>query len=91
MLDRLTAAHLEPLTGDTFVVGEATAELVAVTPGREVPGRRHGFSLLFRAATPDAWGQGTYPVSHSRLGRLDLFLVPVGRDAGGLLLEAVFN
>jgi hypothetical protein len=95
MLDRLTAADFEPLIGSAFAVdragGGAAAELVSVTPGRAGPGGRVGFSLVFRAATPAAWGQGTYPLTHPRLGRLDLFLVPVGREAGGLLLEAVFN
>jgi hypothetical protein len=52
--------------------------------------RRQPFSLVFRVRTSLHLPQGTYPLAHDRLGRLDIFLVPVGRDADGLLLEAIF-
>lgn len=102
MLDRLTAAAFEPLRGTPFALEAAPGRTVpldlrAVTEFREPPPqpgrppRRRGFSLLFLARTADHLPQGTYPVAHDRLGRLDVFLVPIGRDPDGLLLEAVFN
>ena len=35
--------------------------------------------------------QGTYPMEHETLGRLEVFLVPLGPDAQGMRYEAVFN
>jgi hypothetical protein len=68
------------------------AELLTVTPlARVARPEDPGFSLVFRAATAERLPQGIYPLAQDRLGRLDVFLVPIGRDADGLLLEAVFN
>ena len=64
-------------------------ELVEVSDGST-----HGhvnFSLLFRGPHQPPLPQQTYPVEHDRLGRFDLFIVPVKRDAQGLYYEAVFN
>jgi hypothetical protein len=49
------------------------------------------FSLLFRGPRQPLLPQRIYPVEHDRLGRFDLFIVPVKRDAQGLYYEAVFN
>jgi|SRR5579864_2959392 len=52
---------------------------------------RVNFSLLFRGPQQPLLPQQIYPVEHDRLGRFDLFIVPVRRDAQGLYYEAVFN
>lgn len=52
---------------------------------------RESFSVLFRAPPNWRYPQTTYRVSHSRLGELSMFLVPVGPDESGMQLEAVFN
>jgi hypothetical protein len=102
MLDRLTSGDFEPLRGAAFVVelpaapgvGLELVEVRALRPPPARPGRpapRHPFALTFRAHTPAYLPQGIYPITHDRLGRLDVFLVPVGRDDDGLLLEAVFG
>jgi hypothetical protein len=101
MLDRVTHADFEPLRGAAFAADLPTApgvglELVEARPLRPPPrpggsAARQPFALTFRARTPAYVPQGTYPIAHDRLGRLDVFLVPVGRDDDGLLLEAVFS
>lgn len=99
MIAQLTAADFEPLVGQPLAVvapggAELPGELVAVrllpdTPGR--PNPRPPFALVVRARTPHHLPQGLFAVILGQLGRLDVFLVPVGRYADGLLLEAVFN
>src|SRR5262245_19331513 len=99
MLERLTVADFEPLRGSTFRAelpsGPLELELTQVTalPERAArPGAaRRPSSLSVRAPARPHLPQGLFALSHDRLGRLDVFLVPVGRDAGGLLLEAIFN
>lgn len=94
MLDRLAATDFAPLVGSAFAAGELALELVEVNPLRDssagAAGRRP-FALVFRARTAEPLSQGIFSLEHDRLGRLDVFLVPVGRDPGGLLLEAIFT
>lgn len=35
--------------------------------------------------------QRIYPMEHERLGGLEIFIVPVGRETGGLRYEAIFS
>ncbi|MDN4056898.1 hypothetical protein QPK31_01545 [Massilia sp. YIM B02769] len=51
----------------------------------------HRFSLGFRSSAAVQLEQGTYTLDHAVLGTLAIFLVPVGRDAGGVQYQAIFN
>ena len=69
------------------------AEVESLSPDTAPPeGRRAPFSLIFRE--PDAttyFHQATVRLEHEDLGLLDLFLVPIGPDAGGMKYQAVFT
>jgi hypothetical protein len=101
-LDEITLADFAPCVGQKFsvtlpdpapqappLVFELSEARPSARPAR--PGKRQSFSLRFR--TPPGWEcrQGTYALGHPTLGELAIFLVPVGRDATGMELEAVFN
>lgn len=51
------------------------------------------FSLLFRGSLNMLLPQGIYSLAHPVMGTFELFLVPLGPDAGGAfyLYESVFN
>jgi hypothetical protein len=54
--------------------------------------RRHAFSLLFTNPLTDQYlVQQMYEVTHSKLGTLHLFLVPMGPGSTGMEYEAVFT
>lgn len=53
--------------------------------------RQKQFSLIFLGPYDAPISQGIYRVDHERLGALDLFLVPIGRDEKGVRYEAIFN
>lgn len=54
--------------------------------------REESFTLAFRVATEIELHQTTYRLNHDTLGRIELFLVPVGKkDGPWQLFEAVFN
>jgi hypothetical protein len=53
--------------------------------------RQKQFSLVFRGPYEAPIIQGIYRVDHATLGNLDLFLVPISRDASGVRYEAIFN
>jgi hypothetical protein len=58
----------------------------------EAPGpRRSPFSLIFRGPLAPVMPQRTYALEHASLGRLEIFIVPIGPDASGMRYEAVFN
>jgi hypothetical protein len=51
---------------------------------------RQPFSLTFSGPPDRILAQGTFRFTHSELGALEIFVVPVGRDENGATYEAVF-
>jgi hypothetical protein len=49
------------------------------------------FSLVFRGPLKSHFLQGTYTVEHEKLGKFDLFLVPLGPDSAGMRYQAIFS
>jgi hypothetical protein len=68
----------------------AEIELIEVMEARSTP-RQQQFSLFFRGPLEYFLPQGTYHMEHEKLGPLDLFIVPVGKEQEGFRYEAVFN
>jgi hypothetical protein len=106
MQDRPTRATFAAHLSETFRIVLDTSEtldveLIEVTPlgspaaapsgAPEAEGSPEPYSLLFRGPPDRPLDQGTYRLEHPVMGRLDLFLVPVGPDRKGLRYEAVFN
>lgn len=91
-----TPETFAPHLGSRFAIalgdGVLELELCAVDALRAAPGApRAPFALRFR--TPAATGylpQRIYTLAHPVLGALEIFLVPLGADAGGMRYEAVF-
>ena len=87
-----------PYLNETFEVnlGASSVEmtLVQATKGkpRDWEGlRKEPFSLLFKCAKPVILPQRIYPFENSGFGKMDIFIVPVGRDRDGIVYQAVFN
>lgn len=99
--DALTFARFTEVLGSRFQTGTSASaqvelELIAVTPGNTVQAgansaRFESFSLLFRGPSAPVLGQGTYPFVSERLGKFDLFIVPIGKTAAGVEYQAIFN
>ena len=53
--------------------------------------RTESFALLFKGPSARVLPQKTYSLTHSQLGNLRIFLVPVKQDADGMRYEAIFN
>lgn len=101
MLNEVTQAQFAEHVGSAFQfeieagrVLAATlveARLLPVTQANRPDARRAAFSLIFRLSTRESLRQRIYGIEHPQLGRMEIFLVPVGRESGDLLLEAIFN
>jgi hypothetical protein len=78
--------------GEDAVLDAELTEVQALGPAPDVDADwRQAFSILFRVSNPDVFPQHIYTVEHKELGRMELFLVPMGPDqGGGMRYEAVF-
>ena len=70
--------------------GAIEVELVELNESISTP-KQEQFALLFRGPLDHFLQQRIYRMEHEKLGALDLFLVPVGKDQDGFQYEAVFN
>jgi hypothetical protein len=91
-LATLTAEDFEPLLHERFSLGaQFEVELVEVSVSDSPGPSRRQFSLLFRGGPSPPLPQGIHALEHATLGRLELFLVPLGPDRDGQRYEAVFT
>ena len=97
-VDDMTRELFEPYLDATFEVSPEEgaafqARLIDVSPMGETvgPTGRRAFSVVLRGPANDAPEQGMYGVEHEVLGRVDLFMVPIGPDDEGMKYEAVFT
>lgn len=94
MLENFTVVTFSGHLGDSFRVhpDDSSAldlELVSATELGESSGRP--FSIVFRGPKDVLLPQRIYRMEHEQIGAFDIFLVPIGPDAEGLLYEAIFN
>lgn len=96
----LSAESLPAHIGTAFVVvpgdevPELSLELHDVTawgPPPAAPGQRQPFTITLRGPADPLLPQATYAMTHPAFGALDIFIVPIGRDADGVRYEAVFS
>jgi hypothetical protein len=100
VLDKLTVAEFTGQVGRAFRLTPADApalDLVLVE-ARDLslqtaaPGaKRAPFSLVFLGPKGPVLPQRIYPLENETLGRLEIFLVPIGAEADGVKYEAIFN
>jgi len=83
--------HLDPELTLTLELIEATLLGRRKLGEDEQSIRQKPFSLLFRGPLETELPQKIYPLEHSQLGRLDIFLVPVDRQQDGMRYEAIFT
>ena len=100
MLDKLQSTDFSPFLNEPFLVHYGAPEPLVLTLIKvdEFPARFHldyagrvGFSLLFRGPGHGYLIQHTYEIEHPKLGKLELFMVPLGPDGEGMLYEIIFN
>jgi hypothetical protein len=85
--------------GAIFAVSNSEAPPLALTlieakPLRGYPippSGRPPFSLVFLARDERVMVQSSYRLEQDALGAVEIFLVPVGKDARGVSYEALFN
>ena len=100
-LDELTVDSFKPAVGSKFALsaGDDTKLELELVDARanppaegagEAPSERTPFTLTFRGPPEPILPQQIYPLEHSELGELEIFIVPLGVDAAGARYEAIF-
>lgn len=96
----LTLPRLAPFVGSSFSVALLApwdlrlelAEASPLSPQTSFTGAfRAPFRLIFHGPAQPVQPQATVPLDHPELGRLEIFLVPIGPDARGMRYEAIFT
>lgn len=77
--------------GDIPDVPLVLKEARPLNPAWGLPGARAPFSLIFLAKEPIIRPQRVYRLKEDGLGEIDIFLVPVGKNAEGVSYQATFN
>lgn len=98
-LEKLQSADFLPFINQTFRVRidgveSIDLELVSVTEAgqRSSVEARQPFSLHFLGpVSPQYLIQHIYRLEHAQMGVLDLFIVPLGPEAGRMRYEAIFT
>ena len=98
MLEKITQEQFEQWLQQPFHIHydaeqpPLQAELIEVSPlpAHGDAGRRP-FAVILRHAGDRYLPQRIYTVEHAQMGRLDLFLVPIGPDSNGMRYEVIFN
>jgi len=96
MLDRLTQAHFAPLLNHIFHVDIDGAQLKVTLADVEAlgpasSGLRQPFSLVFRGPREPLLAQRIYAFEQADLGKLEMFLVPIGPDLHGQCYQVIFS
>lgn len=99
MLEELTEEAFSAQLNTTFQVEALPAQTVEIKLV-EVLGASNGmptvdgqerFGLYFTGPGDSFLQQQTYLMRHEQLGDLEIFLVPIAREADGFRYEAIFN
>jgi hypothetical protein len=83
-----------PLTVEVGIAGAVQPVALAVQSIQALPAHRlraEPFSLILSGPPAPMLPQGSYRVQHPRLGPVDLFLVPIARNATATQYEVIFN
>ena len=99
MLEDLTVESFERYVGSSFWAdfpNGSRVELRLVRAAKVMESeaarlKRHPFSLYFIGPKSFRLKQHIYRITHETAEAMEIFLVPVGEDEGGVLYEAVFT
>ena len=95
MIDQLKRQDFTELApGGLVIEHEGGNVALTVVETHDLPSpspRAAPFSVVLEGPATPLLPQAIYPMLHPRHGRLDLFVVPIARDAAHVRYEVIFN
>jgi hypothetical protein len=95
MIDHLNSKSFSDQLHTTFQVhvpeiGKLPLELIEVMEYTDQP-KVEQFCLIFRGPRDPWFPQKIYTLEHEALGKMDLFIAPLGPDEKGMRYQVIFN
>lgn len=94
-LSELTVEIFAPRVGESFTIAAEPDPIELVLDAAEAlgewPGGRQPFDLRFRGPHEPLLPQAIYRLEHGELDALEIFIVPIGRDATSTTYQAIFT
>jgi len=97
MLERLTCQDFEKRLNQVFrlnfggdTIDVKLAQCQRLNSGGRNDAGREPFSLIFLGPQKPVLPQQIYEFDFGELGRLEIFIVPIGPDRSGMIYQAVF-
>ena len=91
-LSELTLEDFSPRVGESFALPDGTA--LTLAEARALPSSPHAprppFALEFTGPADVVAPQAIYPLVNEHLGRLEIFIVPIGADERAVRYQAIF-
>lgn len=94
----LTFENFAPRANETFsvTIGDSVFDMTLVGVQRTTPHpypgmRRDPFLLLFKTPKATVLPQKIYAFENDAMGKLSIFISPMGRDHEGVIYQAMFN
>jgi len=95
MIDQLKRQDFTELAGGVLQIEHDGHNIpMSVVETRDLPvrsPRNAPFAIVLEGPAAPMLSQAIYPVLHPQHGRLDLFIVPISRDAAHVRYEVIFN
>ena len=95
MIDQLKRQDFTDIApGGLVIEHEGVSIALTVVETHDLPApspRAAPFSVVLQGPATPLLPQAIYPVVHPRHGSLDLFIVPIARDAAHTRYEIIFN
>lgn len=92
-LSKLLKEDFEPYINSFFALEEENGlmnlELIEVEESSS--SGTQGFSLMFKGSVDKLLPQRIYPLKHEKMGKLEIFIVPVRKDEEGSYYQAIFT
>lgn len=95
MIEQLDSKSFSQQLHTTFqvlvpAIGAVPLELIEVTEYTDQP-KLEQFCLIFRGPRDPWFQQKIHTVEHEVLGKMDLFIAPLGPDDKGMRYQVIFN
>lgn len=98
MIETLTIEDFAPHVGEVFPIHFSDypdipltlAEVTALRAGADTA-QRAPFAVHWHGPAQPVLPQRIYQIAHPALGIMELFIVPLGPQAGSMVYEAIFN
>ena len=94
MFDQMSKEFFDPHMNSNFIVtgqGIAPVHMKLVNAEEKKDEKNYSLSLIFLETTGHYLPQKIYQFEHEKLGKFDMFIVPIGESEKGISFQAIVS